>query len=397
MTLEPRSRSTRLIVVDQALSSMSNILLTISAARAAGATEFGGFAWVLAAYATALLLGRALIGQPLMIRGQVARVPGTGAAALAVGVISAMPLLAFGLQLEVHSSIVLAMCGSLPALLLQDAGRFAAFVSGAEARAVRSDFIWLSAALVALAASRDRSLRVVFLIWVAGGCLALLPLLGTWMRVAGFWRLHSFWLTTRGLSGSLLLEAVATLLTLNLTLACMQAVAGGAGAGALRGAQTLFSPLNTLVALSFALLAPVLRVRIQGGVATHKLFISLSSSCLAVLASYCGALLLLPDGVGRVALGDSWGSSRSLILPVALAAGASALSTLPATEIKVREHMRSLVVATLVTAGVQACLLLVAWLLADSAQQVAYASALGWVMGLMIWLRFNWLSRKSAT
>src|SRR4051794_3835891 len=61
-------RRLRTITVDQAISSASNVLVSILAARALGVSDFGWFGLVLITYVATQGAARALVGEPLLVR-----------------------------------------------------------------------------------------------------------------------------------------------------------------------------------------------------------------------------------------------------------------------------------------------------------------------------------------
>ena len=61
-------RRLRTITVDQAISSASNVLVSILAARVLGVSDFGWFGLVLITYVATQGAARALVGEPLLVR-----------------------------------------------------------------------------------------------------------------------------------------------------------------------------------------------------------------------------------------------------------------------------------------------------------------------------------------
>ena len=55
-------------VIDQALSSLSNLALSVLVARSVDSEAYGAFTVSFAVYSMAVLCSRALVSQPLMVR-----------------------------------------------------------------------------------------------------------------------------------------------------------------------------------------------------------------------------------------------------------------------------------------------------------------------------------------
>ncbi len=82
--------------------------------------------------------------------------------------------------------------------------------------------------------------------------------------------------------------------------------------GALRGATTLFGPLNVLFNSANAFGPPVLG-RLGGKRATVRATAALGLVLAAVGAGWGAALYLLPDRLGQELLGDTWATASALL------------------------------------------------------------------------------------
>ena len=133
-------------VVDQGLSALTNLFLSILVARSATADGFGAFAIAFLVYGLVIGLARAFIGMPLQISYSSStaielREPVRLALGAAVIFGTAAALLAFiaGAALRGESGIALITLGVwLPTLVLQDTCRMALFAGGAPKLALRS-------------------------------------------------------------------------------------------------------------------------------------------------------------------------------------------------------------------------------------------------------------------
>jgi hypothetical protein len=102
--------------------------------------------------------------------------------------------------------------------------------------------------------------------------------------------------------------------------------------GALRGATTLFGPMNVLYNSATAFGPPLLS-RVAGIRGKVRATAALAVVLAGTAAAWVMALMILPDRAGRQLLGDTWAASSSLLPATgsqyaAIAAGTSALLTL---------------------------------------------------------------------
>ena len=97
------------------------------------------------------------------------------------------------------------------------------------------------------------------------------------------------------------------------------AIGGAAVVGAIRAAQLLQRPISALQSAGVAAgIAEVSRIR-----PPDRATVARKTSKLTLLLGLAGAanlvgLLLLPGAIGRMVLGDSWSSARSLLLPLSV-------------------------------------------------------------------------------
>src|SRR5689334_14067668 len=126
-------------LADQAASSVSNFAVGIYVARSLGVTAFGIFSLVWVTYGVVLNVSRGLATDPLMVRfsgvpqdswrAAASRATGT---ALGTGVVAGAGTVLIGIAIGGPVGYAfLALGAVLPALLLQDAWRFAFFAAGA--------------------------------------------------------------------------------------------------------------------------------------------------------------------------------------------------------------------------------------------------------------------------
>lgn len=324
-------------LADQAASSLSNFVVGIYVARSLGPAAFGVFSLAWVTYGVVLSVARGLATDPLVVRfsgvpdaswrGAVARSSGT---ALGVGATVGAACLAVGLALGGSVGTAFACLGVLlPGLLLQDAWRYAFFAAGTGRKAFVNDLVWGVALVPALVvAARAGSVAAYLLAW--GGSAAVAAVYGCVQsgirpRPAGV----RAWLRDhRDLGYRYLVENVGVSGASQLRAYGLGAIVGVGAVGVVRGAELLLGPfLALLMGLSLVTVAEAARVLRR---TPHRLgrFCLLLGGAQAVAALLWGAaLLLMPDRLGALVLGDVWGSASALIVPVTLGVAGAGLGT----------------------------------------------------------------------
>lgn len=324
-------------LADQAASSISNFAVGIYVARSLGVTAFGVFSLAWVTYGVVLNVSRGLATDPLVVRfsgvsdaswrGAVARSSGT---ALGVGTAIGAASLVAGLALGGRVGPAFACLGvMLPGLLLQDAWRYAFFAAGTGRKAFVNDVVWGVALVPAMVvAARVGSVAAFVLAWGASATVAaaygyvqsgILP------RVS---RARAWLREQRDLGYRYLVENVSLSGASQLRAYGLGAIAGVGAVGAVRGAELLLGPfLAVLMGLSLVTVAEAARVLRR---APHRLgrFCLLLGGGQAVAALlWGGALLLMPDRLGELVLGDVWHLAAQLIVPVTLGVAGAGLGT----------------------------------------------------------------------
>jgi O-antigen/teichoic acid export membrane protein len=324
-------------LADQAVSSMTNFAVGIYVARSLGVTAFGVFSLAWVTYGVVLNVSRGLGTDPLMVRysgvstgewrAGVSRASGT---AFAVGAAAGAVSVLFGLAIGgTIGEAFMALGIVLPALLLQDAWRFAFFAAGAGRRAFANDVVWAVALVPALLlAAQDGTVVAFVLAWGLSGAVA--AAFGTLQAgmVPGFGQVRDWLADQRDLGSRYLVENVSNSGGSQLRMYGLGAIVGLAGVGTVRGAELLMGPfLAILMGLSLVTVSEAVRMLRRS---THQLW----RFCLLLGAGQAGAALLwglvlmfVPDRAGELALGDVWATAAQLILPITLSvAGASVCS-----------------------------------------------------------------------
>ncbi|MFF9977108.1 MATE family efflux transporter [Streptomyces erythrochromogenes] len=306
-------------VLDQAASSATNILVLVLAARLSSASAFADFSMVYVAFSVLLGLNMAYVGQSLVLHkgeglGAACRSAAgfTGAASAAVGVLLAV----VGLALPgATGRAFLALGLVLPLVLLQDGLRYCFSALRAPERALAADALRLVCVVAALTVQPEgASAGRLVLVWG----LSALPALAV-----GLWLLRPYvrgsradmrpYLRRGHLGQRFVVEFAVGNGSSQLAVLGLGVFATPLAVGALRGATTLFGPLNVLFNSANAFGPPVLG-RLGGKRATVRATAALGLVLAAVGAGWAAALYLLPDRLGRELLGDTW-AAASVLLP----------------------------------------------------------------------------------
>ena len=335
MSTSGRTRRSRVAwgVLDEGLWSITNVLVTVVAARALTGTGFGEFAVVSGLTQVVTALTRGLASDPLASAHsgdepaqQRAAVRAAASAAMVAGLALAVPLSAAALLLGGRNGPgLLLLMPLLIGLVLQDYLRFAFFVQGRARDAFVNDAAWLvvQLPLLALATERGAGALGFLAVWAGSGSVAALfglvqmrllpgaaseirPWLG---RHRGLWPYFFFDNALGQLSN------LAALVVLSLTTSVAEI-------GSFRIALTVYAPLLVLSRGIIGVAVPEL-ARLSGDrrdVRRSALLIGLVQ--LPVAAAWTVVLVLLPGRLGRQAFGESWALAEPLlgVLAVSIAA-----------------------------------------------------------------------------
>uniref|UniRef100_UPI0015F0C528 hypothetical protein n=1 Tax=Pseudonocardia pini TaxID=2758030 RepID=UPI0015F0C528 len=325
-------------LADQAVSSITNFLVGVVAARTLGATDFGLFSLAWVTFGLVLNVSRGLASDPLVVRfsgpaderwREAAR-RGTGTALL-VG--CAGGVLAAGAGALLGGGLGAALVGLgavLPFLVLQDCWRFTFFAAGRGRAAFLNDLAWGLALVPALVVADPHPAAVWFVVaWgVSGGVAAAVGLVQARLvpDVRKGWR----WVTDhRDLGLRYMVENLCQSGAGQIRMYGLGAIAGVAAVGTVRGGELLVGPfLAVLMGVNLVAVPEATRV-VRRAVGRLRAF------CLVVGGVQWGAalcwglclLFLLPDEVGSYLLGSVWPAASPLIVPAILAVMSAGLSS----------------------------------------------------------------------
>lgn len=315
-----------LTFADQGVSSISNFVAVAVAANVASAPAFGQFSLAYAGLLLFLGAQRALVGETLLVRysrsGELTQpVAAASLGATALVAAPAVLLLLAGALISgpEDAALWLILAAASPFVLLQDSLRYLFICQARPALALFIDGLWAVGSITAmlLTAASGGSLWAVLAWWGGGAAVALavglvlarsVPAVPSGTRWLWLNRDYSF----RYLAEFATLNA-ATFAVLYLLVFPL----GAAGVGALRAAQLLFSPLNTVFSAIKTAVIPEL-VRSRGSSAFRTRLLETSVVVLVLSVGWGLAVLLLPAGAGEFVLGETWQNAEQLRWPYAV-------------------------------------------------------------------------------
>ncbi|MDQ0408456.1 hypothetical protein OIE75_39640 [Streptomyces sp. NBC_01723] len=324
-------------LADQAASSISNFAVGIYVARSLGLTAFGVFSLAWVTYGVVLSVSRGLATDPLVVRfsgvpeaswrGAVARSSGT---ALGVGTAVGAVCLVVGLGMGGRVGPAFAGLGlMLPGLLLQDAWRYSFFAAGQGRKAFVNDVVWGVALVPAMVvAARVGSVTAFVVAW--GTSAAVAAVYGCFQsgirpRFGG----ARDWLRDhRDLGYRYLVENVGVSGSSQLRAYGLGVIVGVGAVGVIRGAELLLGPfLAVLMGLSLVTVAEAARVLREAPRRLGRFCLLLGGGQAVGALLWGAALLLVPDRLGELVLGDVWYAASAIVVPVTLGVAGAGLGT----------------------------------------------------------------------
>ncbi|MFF6906169.1 hypothetical protein ACFY9Q_09530 [Streptomyces sp. NPDC012389] len=307
-------------VADQGVAALTNILVLVAAARLSTVADFARFSAVYLVFTVLLGVSGAYTGQPLVLkRGAGMETRGACRSAVAFTVLAAATL---GVLLAAVCFLVpgdtaraLMMLGLvLPVVLGQDAVRYAFSTLQQPHLALLSDLLRLACVLGALGTQAyGVSPARLITLWGLSALPALLLSAALLHRAtAGAPPVLRPMLRRGHLGQRFTVEFGVGNATSQLSVLGLGAVGNPLLVGALRGATTLFGPLNVLFTSATSFGPPLL-----GRIPDERSRIRATAALAAALAATAGlwatALALLPDRAGRQLLGDTWSVAAGLL------------------------------------------------------------------------------------
>jgi hypothetical protein len=379
-------------LVDQGMSSLSNVLAVIMVAQSLSPSAFGSFSVAYAVLIFFVGLSRSYFGTQLTLTDAPAVARDRATAAIGALLLLAPALTAstggFGFLLAGNGDLLIAVAVALaaPVVCLQDALRYAAFAVGRPYVALASDTVWtLIMAVPAVGIVRLTGTEVMA-VWLAAAALALAVaavLLRITPSLAKGWRVLG--VERHPVGNSVMLGSAAVAAATLVIAAGTAQFLGAASAGSLRGASTAMGPLNVLLAfITLNLNATLLRRK-----RSHDLSFCVRVALLvgAAVTVWAATVLLLPDGIGRALLGESWPGVRSVLPWTCTEYLFTGLGTAALLWLRVRFAGRQLLRLRLFFAVLLGSFGISAAILGSSAQAVAAAIAsAAFINAALTWL-----------
>ncbi|HZA27295.1 MAG TPA: WecB/TagA/CpsF family glycosyltransferase, partial [Actinomycetota bacterium] len=348
--------------VDQLLSSISNVVVSLAVARAAGVAGLGAYTVAFALSLVVLGFQRALITEPLLAI-PVSEEPdvnprrGLGAVTLlAAG--SAMALVVAGL-LSGRSELI-ALAAVIGFVCLQDAYRYVLFRRRKAHLAAVIDTVWVIASIAGwpLITSRGTPTTAV-VIWGIGAGLS--ALLGAWISglLPGPGRGAIRWWSreARPLGGFLAVESMFYAVGGQITVLGLAVALGKSALGEWRAAQIMFGSIAlVMTAISFFALPRLAAVRERLSLRVAGLVAIASTGLVAICVTllFLAAPLLFP-----ILYGTGLEPRPALLVPMALQMVVGALAMGPILLLKARMTGKPLAGTRIITTLVGVPLILV--------------------------------------
>jgi O-antigen/teichoic acid export membrane protein len=329
-------------IVDQALSALSNVLLSVIVARSVDQAGFGAFSIAFLVFGIALAVSTSIVGQPLAIRYSSQSVDAlrsaTGRAAglaLLISLVAAVGCLVVGQLISGQTGRALvALSVILPGLLIQDTCRMAFFALGQARSAALIDGVWTVAQLGILGLlilAGQTSVQQLILAW--GVAAAISAALGLRMlrtiprpeRALAWLREHA------DLNRYLFAEYFLGLGASQIAILLVGFIASATAVGSLRAAQVLLGPLAIFGSAAFQFAVPEVARRTNMSAQRRWVFgLSISGALGSLTAVYVVVLLVLPRAFGVELFGDSWDGAEAVLLAMGLSSLMSSLANGPA-------------------------------------------------------------------
>ncbi|MYY05652.1 MULTISPECIES: hypothetical protein [unclassified Streptomyces] len=307
-------------VADQGVAALTNILVLVVAARLSTVSGFARFSAVYLVFTVFLGVSGAYTGQPLVLRrgdGEETRGACRSAAGFTLLAATAIgwPLAAVCALLPGATAQALMALGLvLPVVLGQDTARYVFATLHAQHLALAADTLRLVCVIGALAVQPHGApaARLVAVWGLSALPALLLSAAALHRRTAGSPVSLRPLLRKGHLGRRFVVEFGVGNATSQLSVLGLGAVGNPLVVGALRGATTLFGPLNVLFTSATGFGPPLL-----GRLDTDRLRVRATAALAVALALTAGAwatvLALLPGSVGRHLLGATWPTAAALL------------------------------------------------------------------------------------
>jgi O-antigen/teichoic acid export membrane protein len=321
-------------MADQGVSSLSNVVVSIFVARSLSSDGFGAFSLATVVYLLAQGTTRALIGEPLLSRFSSADaatrrslVPNLVGATLATSFVGAAVVVVVGLAVGGPAApALLALALVLPLVLVQDTWRYV-FIVDRAGSALAVDLVWLVTVIAALSLAPDDAGAAWFVLaW--GATAGLGALTGLVLGRGSLGRPRPLaWITAhRDMGGRFLGEFATGQAVGQLVLVALGAIAGLSALGAVRAAQVVYGPLNTVHQGIYLALVPE-GARTTDESHLRRLMAKASVGLVVVATVWMLVVLVMPNRWGTALFSATWSDADDLMLLMGLAMIAGSAAT----------------------------------------------------------------------
>ncbi len=324
-------------VADQGVAALTNIAVLVVAARQSSAPAFAAFSVVYTVFTVVLGLSTAFVGQALVLERGEARSVRTACrsalaftcgASLLLGALTVVALTAAPGPPPRLTAALTALGAVLPVLLTHECLRYVFSTLRRSDHALTADVVRLLVAVPALALQPEGTgpARLI-VVWGLSGLPALLAGLGLArprLRQGETDPLR--YLRTGHLGRRFAVEFGVGNAGTQLAVVGLGLLATPLAVGALRGATTLFGPLNVLFNAVTGFGPPLLG-RLGGARRTARVAVGIGALLAAAAGCWAVVLGVLPDGAGRALLGDTWPAAVHLLPATGSQYAAMALGT----------------------------------------------------------------------
>lgn len=397
-------------VADQAISALTNFLLSIYIARTLGAAQFGAFALAYVTYGFAINASRGLSVEPLLIRFsgtdvQTWRraVAGCTGTAILVGSAAGACALAAGLLVGGTTGLAFLALGlTLPGLMLQDSWRHSFFALGRAHHAFINDAVWAAVQIPLVAFLKISGHASVFWFVLAWGVAASVaaaigPLQARVLpNLAG----AKEWLSRhRDLGPRYLAENTGGNVADTLRSYGLSYILGLSAVGYIQAAGTLLGPFKIIYYGISLITIPEAARLLRRSPRRLPLLCAAISTGLILLALVWGAALLvaMPRGLGHLILPSLWRQTYPLVLPATLSVMSMCANTGPFVGLHALGAARRSLRAAIIGSVLIVAFALVGAVAAGTLGTMRYAAAASWIGTLVAWWQFRQALRESDT
>lgn len=330
-------------LIDQVLSALTNMVLSVVVVHAAGPQAFNAFAVAFLLFSMAIGVERALIAQPLSIRHSdepehVRRRTISRAMGLVVGftVPAAALMVTVGTVMGGRiGSTLIATAVVLPFLIMQDACRYAFFTYAKAKLAALNDALWAVVQFTTmwLLVAGDRATAPsLVLAWGSAATVCVAVALAQLRVVPNPLAAVSWIREHRDLVGYLLGEYMLSTGAFSGGYLVVGAIVGDEAVGSIRAAQVLVGPLQIVsgAVMSFGLPELARRSGVLSNGTRRKIALATTTVMATMSLVYAAVLFTVPDTWGALLFREKWYDSQGVMLPLALAMAASTSALGPA-------------------------------------------------------------------